>query len=304
MNPRFCRLIPTLLLFLGAHQALQAQDSTHPHATGKDTLLVKKPAHSYFEASIDYQNNSVYLGRKDSVTLPYFIPALNYYHKSGVYLSASASYLNNSSSSRIDLVTLGAGYHFSAGPYTGDLLVSKYFYNSQSTSVTSEIKSSVSYHNSYNLGFIKPNFTFTLNLGDKSDFGGAFGLEHSFWLFDDAFEITPSFTANASTQNYYNNYYKTRRFSRKKGAVTGTVNITGTVVNPSSFKILDYEAALPLSYEAGKFIFSFTPTYALPVHPAEVDLHYAFSTGMTKTKVITESIGNVFFWTLGVSYRF
>src|SRR5664279_1950910 len=44
----------------------------------KGALLHK----SYFEAGMSYQSNDVYLGRKDSMLLPYYIPAFSYYHRS------------------------------------------------------------------------------------------------------------------------------------------------------------------------------------------------------------------------------
>src|SRR5450631_1054907 len=261
------------VLFICWGKAGRAQDST-----------------SHFEVSMNYQSNNVYLGRKDSAVLPYFIPMLSYYHKSGIYMTASAAYLKNSTANRIDVVTLEAGYSFSSGYYSGDFTATKYFYNSQSTSVTAAISGAVSYQNSYNFGFIKPTVTGTLNFGKNTDIEAAFGLEHSFYLLGDKLEIIPVFTANASTLNYYSNYYRTRRFSKRKAkkTVTGTVDITGTVVDPSSFRILDYEPSLPISYKAGKFTFSFTPTYAIPVNPAEIDLHYVYSTGTITDKKNTE----------------
>jgi len=285
----------------GAQDSSIARTDSSGKAAPKDSTRTR----SYFEAGMNYQSNNVYLGRKDSMTLPYFIPTISYYHRSGFYISASAAWLSSSTASRIDEFTLEAGYTFSAGNYSGDLTASKYFYSSQSTSVTSEIKGALSYQSSYEFGFIRPTFAGVLSFGNKTDFEGSFGLEHSFALCQGKLEITPIFQANASTLNYYSNYYKTRRFARKgKKAVTGTVAITGTVANPSEFRILDYEPSLLVTFKTSKFKFSFTPTYAIPVNPAEIDLHYVYSTGTTADKKNTEKIGNSFFWTLGMNYRF
>jgi hypothetical protein len=296
------------VLFICTGKTGRTQDSTarpESSATLEKSDTSRKTA-SYFEVSMNYQSNNVYLGRKDSSALPYFIPMLSYYHKSGVYITASAAYLKNSTANRIDVVTLEAGYSFSAGYYSGDFTATKYFYNNQSTSVTAAIAGAVSYQNSYNFGFVKPTVTATINFGKNTDIETAFGLEHSFYLLGDKLEIIPAFTANASTLNYYSNYYRTRRFSKRKAkkTVTGTVDITGTVVNPSEFRILDYEPSLPISYKTGKFTFSFTPTYTIPVNPAAIDLHYVYSTGTVADKTNTEKLGNSFFWTLGLSYRF
>jgi len=278
------------------------------HAQDADSTASKKSirkSRSSFDAAVDYQSNSVYLGRKDSTTLPYLIPMLTYNHKSGFYASLSAAYLKNSIASRIDLWTLESGYSFSAGKYSGDITLSKYFYNALSTSVTSEITGGLSYRNSYNLGFIKPSVTATWSMGTMSDFEGSFGLEHSFEFLNDNLELIPTFTANASSLNYYNNYYKSRKFSRrnKQKTVSGTVDITGTVLNASAFRIMDYEASLPVTYIAHKWAFSFTPVYAIPVNAAKTQIHYAYSTGTIVDKLNVEKIGSSFYWTLGCSYR-
>lgn len=271
------------------------------------TVLAQDSAktHSYFEAALYYQSDNVYLGRKDSTALPYTIPMLTYYHRSGLYISASAAWLKNSIDSRIDLITLEGGYTFSAGHYSGDLTLSKYFYNSQSTSVTSGIREAVSYQNSYNFGPVKAVVKATLNIADKVDLETAFGLEHRFELFDDRLEITPSFTANGGTLNYYNDYYRERKFNKKKGknAGTGTVAITGTVEDPS-YRMLDYEPSCSFTFLTGRWTFTLSPVYAIPVNPSRIDLHYDYSTGITKDKQQVEKISNTLFWTAGATYHF
>ena len=58
---------------------------------------------SFWLANINYLNNNVYLGRKDSVPSPYITASLGYYHKSGLFVNASASYLMEPGQGRIDL---------------------------------------------------------------------------------------------------------------------------------------------------------------------------------------------------------
>ncbi len=257
-------------------------------------------------AGLSYLNNNVYLGRKDSATLPYLTFSIGYYFKSGFFIDGSVNYLA-SSDNRIDAVNFDAGYSFTAGKYSGEAIVSKYFYSSQSTNVKSAVKSSLSYFNSYDLGFIMPTFTAFLNFGNKTDVGGMLGLEHTFYALDDELDITPTFTANASTQNYYNNYYKTRRYTIKrknKAPVTGIANVTGIVENASKLKMLDYEASLPIDYQAGKFTFSAIPVYAFPVNPSIVQVTTTRANNASTTKFITEKIANTFFITVGVTYKF
>jgi hypothetical protein len=284
---------------------LKKDVSAERNSTGPSKDQSKEASRSYFKASLNYQSDNVYLGRKDTTALPYLIPMISYYHKSGIYLSASASYLNTSTDQRIDVVTLEGGYDFSAGNYDGEVYLSKYFYNSQSTSVTSSISASLAFDNEYDFGFIKTTFTASLDMGKKSDFLGAFGLEHTFQLVKDRLEITPSIVANGSTLNFYSNYYRNKHFTKRKGqkTITGTVSVTGTVEDASAFKILDYEPGMAIKCYAGRWTFNFTPTYALPVNPAVLTIHSVYSTGTVTDRTRTENLENTFFWTLGVTYK-
>ena len=272
--------------------------------TKDDPPLLKK---SHFETSFNYQSNDVYLGRKDSSVLPYYIPEISYYHKSGIFVSASLYYLKNQTISRIDLVTMDAGYLFNAGNYEGQFTFSKYFYNSQSTSVTAALSASAEYQNSYDLGFIKTTFTGTLNIGKKLDLAGVLGLEHRFSLIENKLEVTPTFAAAASTQNYYSDYYKTRRYTIKRKGVavqTAMENISGTVVNASSFRILAYESTIPIEYKIGKCVISFIPAYSIPVNPALIDIQTTKANGTVVNRTRAEQLENTFYWTLGISFLF
>lgn len=272
----------------------------------KDGLL-SVPKKSYLAAGLSFLNNNVYLGRKDSVNIPYIIPDLAYYFKSGFYLEGSLSYVISSTQNRIDAVIFSGGYNFISKKYTGEVTASKFFYSSQSTNVKSDIKGSLAYYNSYNFGFITPTVTATLDIGTKTDIVGQIGIEHSFSAFKDKLYITPTFTANASTQNYYNNYYRKRRYTIKrkgKPPVIGIAKVTGIVEDASTFKLLDYEISLPLEYQTGKFIFNFNPVYAIPVHPAIVQITTVKQNNTKTTRTATEIITNTFFGTVGVIYKF
>lgn len=284
-----------------ADTTLSAEDSSK---TLNDLLsgLSSFEKKSYLLAGLSYLNNNVYMGRKDSATLPYVGFNLGYYFKSGFFIDGSVNYLADSSR-RIDDVNLEAGYAFSAGNYTGEAVFTKYFYSSQSTNVKSNVKSSISYFNSYNLGFITPTLTAFLNFGTKIDVGATLGLEHTFYALDDNLDITPTFNANASTQNYYNNYYKTRSIKRKKTGTTVTASVTGAVLNASNFKILDYEASLPIDYVVGKFTFNVNPVYAFPVNPSVVQITTK-RPNVTNVRTVTEKVTNTFFITIGVNYKF
>lgn len=273
----------------------------------RDSMPVKKHyvKHSHLDVGMSYQNDNVYLGRKDSARLPYYIPAVSYYHKSGVYASASVGYLKSASVSRVDLVTLEAGYMFTSHKYEGMFTASKYFYNSQSTNVSSAITSSLAYQNGYDLGPVKPSLTLTLNFGGKTDYEGRFELGHTFTLLDQSLDLAPTVAVAGSTLNYYD-YYRKRKYTitKKKVTQTGTAQVNGSVLNASTFQILDYEVLIPVEYTIGKFTISLTPIYSIPVHPATIDIHTVRDNGTVIDRTKTEAIGNAFYFTLGVNVMF
>ncbi len=320
------KVLTAILSLLFFQISARSQDSTLGHISKdttiqtSDTLLGKmdmdsidqalkeliKPEKSYFQASINYLNNNVYLGRKDTVLTPYITASLGYYHKSGLFISTSASYLPVSGQSRIDLVTIEAGYEIKTDKFEGQATFDKFFYSSQSNNVKAEMKASLAFFAGYDFGFIKPTATPTLNLSNSADFALTLGLEHTFYSEDNSFDITPTFNANGSTQNYYSSYYRNRKFKvKKKKVVTiqkGTVY--GVVEGASQFKMLDYEFTLPVNYTIKKFTFNFTPTYAIPVHPAVVDITTQIANQPPKTRTVTEKPGNSFYWQAGVTLKF
>src|SRR5450631_2589356 len=272
----------------------------------KEGLLLV-PKKSYLAAGLSFLNNNVYLGRKDSVNIPYITPDMAYYFKSGFYIESSLSYVISFAQNRIDAGTFSGGYNFISKNYIGEVTASKFFYSSQSTNVKSEVKGSLDYYNSYNFGFITPTVTATLDFGTKTDIVGEFGIEHSFGAFKDKLYITPTLTANASTQNYYNNYYRKRRYTIKrkgKPPIIGIAKVTGIVEDASTFKLLDYEISVPFEYQTGKFIFTFNPVYAIPVNPAIVQITTVKQNNTSTTRTAIEKIGNTFYGTVGVIYKF
>lgn len=263
-------------------------------------------ANSHWQAGINYLSNNVYLGRKDSMNLPYITPAIGYYHKSGLFVSGSLSYFSSAAQSQVDLFELVAGYTFTSNKLDGEISFSRDFYNSKSYGVKSETKGSLDGSLSYDFGFVKPTIETGISFNKRPDYSVAFGLGHSFYAADNKIEIAPSFLVNTSTQNYYSSYYSKRKYAlkRKKGNTTGGATITAYLTNAGEFKIMDYEFSMPVNYTAGDFTFNFTPTFAVPTNPAIVVLTVKSVAGNNYTKTFTEKISNVFYWSAGVSYNF
>jgi len=278
------------------------------------------PTKSYFQAGINYLSNNVYLGRKDTIAIPYINASVGYYHKSGLYVSGAASYLPNANPGRFDLFTIGAGYLFKIKKFEGQVNADKYFYSSQSINVKSAIKESFDFFAAYNFGFIKITATPTLIISNESlkatatsapvsstesDFALMLGIEHTFYLLNSTVDITPTINANGSTQNYYNIFYRARKSRIKKnGQVVLPANISAQVDDAAQFKILDYEFTSPINYVVKKFTFNFTPVYAIAVHPALLTITTQVANRAPRVVTHPEKISNSFFFQAGITYKF
>ncbi|MEO8854916.1 MAG: hypothetical protein ABI359_14120, partial [Ginsengibacter sp.] len=252
---------------------------------------------------LSYLSNNVYLGRHDSLKIPYLTPSFNYYNKSGFYAGTSLSYLASAGNSRVDLVEIEAGYAFTMNKLSGIVSAEKDFYNSQSKNIRAETKGSLNGTLSYDLGFIKPSLQGGIVFSSTNDYYASFGINHPFFFADDNFEITPSLLINASTQNYYNSYLVKRKYKTKKKNQTVT-STRSYLPNTSQFKIMDYEFSVPLDYSVGKFIFDITPTASLPVNPNVVSTTVTAASGASVTKTKAETLSSIVFWSAGITYSF
>jgi hypothetical protein len=285
--------------------AIFIQKNSCAQKKADDSLLLSKT--SYWLAAVTYLSDNVYMGRRDSVKIPYITPSLGYYDKSGLYVNGSVSYLPTPGSNRIDLVTLEGGYSFILNNLDAQISASKYFFSPQSTNVRSEIKESVSAEAAYDLQIVKPTVQTMVNFGLRTDFALGVGLEHSFYAFDEDLEITPGFVVNSSTQNYYDAYYNLRRYNGKRKRKTTGVSyydISADVSNASKFQLLDYELALPINYTFHKFTINFTPTLAVPVNPAHIIYTITPSTGSPYKRKFNEKLSNDLYFQTGISFLF
>lgn len=262
-------------------------------AQEKESLNKKKD--SYFKFNASYLSNSVYNGRKDSLTLPYITPSIGYFNNSGFYIQGSLSYLNSASESRIDLFSFDIGYDFSLGDnFSGGVYASKYFYNKSSTAVSSENKGGLGSYFSYDFGIISTNGNLDLSFSSKTDFFAGIGLSHafSFGTENNQFSITPTVHSNWGSQNYYQGYLQNSPGKRNKSNTNTKVSVN----QQSSFELLDYEISIPLNYDGNKWGLFITPTYAIPQSPAT----YTITGPLGNSRTITEKLDNTFYAELGI----
>lgn len=261
---------------------------------------------SYARVGLRFVNDYVYMGRTDSLQAPYLVPSFGYYHKSGLFVQGSFSYLTASGENRIDLYTLSGGYDYFGTRLSAGVSASGYFFSDKSYAVQSAMTGYGNAYIGYDFSLVEFYVDGSVGLSDQLDVFGGVELRRTVYAFNDRLLIIPSVYVNAGSQNYYNEYYATRNSKITKGkgygasAGKGPGQVSTTTSSPvkveevTRFRILDYELSTMLLYKLNDFRFSFTPTYAIPVNAATVSVD--------DTVTFKESLGNIFFWSVGLGY--
>ncbi len=88
-----------------------------------------------------------------------------------------------------------------------------------------------------------------------------------------------------------------------KPPLPANVTLSGEVLNSGKFQILDYEWSAPVNFTAGNWTFNFTPTYAMPVNPADIKATLQVD-NIVKTYTYKEKLPNTFYIQIGITYDF
>ena len=258
-----------------------------------------KEERSHLNTSINYLSNSVYLGRKDSLSTPYISPQLAYYHASGVYATASLSYLARSEKSRLDLFTVGLGFERSfTERITAGAWLEKYFYNVNSTNVQAEMKAMAGIYSEIDIGPVQFEPSFSYSFANKNDWIGGLNVSHTLFSKNKKLEITPRVSFNAATQNFYNSYFQNRRFGMvakvpkgKKPPPQAIVDLQGA----ARFKFLEDILSAEIKYTTDRMEIYLLPSYIVPLNPASIKLG---------NKTIQEKLSNTFTFEMQFAFNF
>lgn len=269
---------------------------------------LKSEKKASFKIGVNYLSNSVYLGRADTVTTSVIEPSLKYTFKSGIYFSGNMQFIPNRATNKLDGGSVGAGYDYDISDNcSGSISFTKMFYNATSTQIGSAIGSTINANIDYDIAeIITPSLSVDYDIlkqGFGSDVLVNFGIAHDFaklGIFgdDDLGIISPTATVNAGTQNFYDAYLTLKKYKlTKKGQAREAAAqklLNGQEAKLARFNLLDYEFSAPVEYKTGKFIFSFTPTYAF----AENKLPPRITRGLVDIN------GGIFFFEVGASIKF
>lgn len=251
-------------------------------------------------------NDAVFLGRKDSITSPYLYPSITYFNKSGLYAKGSFSYLTKSNESRIDLFLSTIGYEITSEKFRGDLSFTKYFFNTDSYNVISEVEADITASAGYDFDILDVSLSLTtfFNNSSSSDFFLSSEISHNFVTENRDFQISPTIGVFFGSQNFYEAYYINNRFGSQRGKESGSGQGTGgtggtttsVILNESEkFGLMAIEFSIPVWYIVEPFTISILPVFAVPQNPATLTVD---------TAIYEEDLENTFYWMVGLSYKF
>ena len=292
-------VIPVMALFFASLTAT-GQNLT------KRTDEVNQMDDSYLIANLRYMSDYVYMGRKDSLDAPYLSPYLGYFHRSGLFIDGSVSYLLESGENRIDMISATVGYDYFGKRISTGASTIFYLFNEDSYVIPSVMDAYLNGYIGYDFYFVELYGDVGLGLSNDLDIFGRIELRRTFFMGKDRFRITPSANMNAGTQYYYTEYYGTRNskvtggngFGGGAGSGQGGGTAFGRLIsidNETLFQILDYEFRLELAYKTDRLKIAATPTVALPVNPATVTVD--------DTVTFEESLSTQFYWSVSITYQ-
>lgn len=233
----------------------------------------KDDATSSFKFGINYISNNVYVGRADTVTTPVIVPEVKYTFKSGIFFSGSLFFIPNKPKQKLDGGDLQGGYDFDiTEDLSGGASFAKYFYSPTSTQIAASISGTFNVNFDYDIAdIITPTISADYNLnkqGITNDILLTPGIAHDFinkGIFgdEDVLLISPTISANAGTQNFYDAYLTKKNFKSIKRTKAQNALVNKYINQLGQFGLLDYELSAPVEYKTGHFIFQLVPTYAI-----------------------------------------
>jgi len=249
---------------------------------------------SYALIGTGYTSDIVFLGRKSPSRSPYFSVSAGYYHKSGLFINSSISYLAASGENRVDLFTASGGYDYYRKNFSAGVSATGYVFNNKSYTVKSALTANLIAYADYDFDILEVYADGTMYFSNQSDFIFSAAISHNFYTANDKLKISPTFSLYIGTQNYYSNYNNNKRFGQHMLNIAGSNTMGAGMMGGGIFNIQNYEFSAPVRYDFKHFRFIFLPVYAIPVNPALIT---------DNQNNYKEDLKNNFFWSLGVIYK-
>ncbi len=301
---------PTLNPLEQLSQKLAKQDSLKPN--------IEKKEKSFFKVYSSFVSNYSYNGRVDSIPMPYINSSVGYHYKEIGSITVGSFYSLLNTDSKFERFSIDAEYtpQFTDS-FSGSFYANKMFYNDDSSFMTSTIKGLIGAYLEYEFDWFVVGIENNLLFSEKKDFSFAPSIYRDFnFLDEDKLTISPMFLLNFSTLHYYEGFASKKRKKIINPKNTSSVTNSVTTVDNSNFRLLNYEITAPAEYEWGNFVFVFTPTLAIPIHPIYTTTTNTTTTtkvnGTTKTIVtekdstepVEKNLKPVFYFEIGCYYTF
>jgi hypothetical protein len=275
--------------------------SYHVNSQNKErSKRVINYATSTIKIGVNYSNDEVFMGRKDSISAPYLYTSLEYKNKTGIYVSGAFSFLTKSESNYIDVYLFSTGYNFYKNDFFADISVSAYFFNKASYTITSKVIADLTTQLQYDFSFANIGLISSVyfNEDSNSDFFLTPQLSYDFITKNDKFQFSPTFSLNLGSQNFYqeflieNNGYG---WNSKYGDYDDEDYVEIIFEEKKKFNVLAYELSLPIWYiEKSYFIFC-NLSLAFPKNEANI---------LIDESVLNKKSNNTFNWLIGFNYQF
>ncbi len=246
---------------------------------------------TYSYAGLNLLSNNIYMGRKDSLALPYITPYVGYQLHNGLYAKAGLSFAPNGRDGRVDLLALEGGYDRTFGYHilTGIWLEYDKF-QKNSPSILAAYTNKAGFYCIYRNATFEPQLTLISSSGRASDIAAGLGVAHNFRFFNNTLNVFPTITLFAGSDNFYSAYLQ-----RKQDQNTHIMWLSGPAVpDAGNFKPLGIEVSAKAIWRVNEWLFTFKPTLSIPLSPEKI-----YYINGTHTEATTNSI----FAELDICYR-
>jgi hypothetical protein len=247
----FLPILAGLILLLHLQSvAGELQDSTQKPRPYERSLII----------NVDYASDKVFYGRKSAERIVYVSPSVLYNATSGFFAGLS-SYRLIRPEHYWDNSRLMVGHDFTLfDKLLTSVSYSRFAYRDSALQIQSSLKNDAELQLTLDSFYIRPRLTSSIYFGNSSpDYLFSFELLHEFcveYLFgkNDALFITPAAMVSAGTLHYY-------RLLRKDPGQQ--LPVTKEVVR---FNLSGIDLSLPVEYYAGRFMFSVSANYNIPLN--------------------------------------
>ncbi|MBC7555593.1 MAG: hypothetical protein H7195_01380 [Chryseobacterium sp.] len=233
----------------------------------------------------NYQTDTQYMGRKDSINTPLIVPNFNYSFKNGVFANGEVYF--NAKTLKLDGGYIALGYELDKENWGASLALSKFFFRSDAYVIRSDVKFSIDGSFHYDADWLTFNFEPTYNIGTKGSLVLAGGISKEINI-DEVTDngdihFTPKLYLWAGDENIIINHLIKKR--KKTISTTNSAN---------KFQLASIEFSLLSEYIINdKFKIIVDPLISFPQNYKGLGGYYA-----------TNYPKEIFVLTIGTSYSF